>query len=129
MFTRQPAVLSSAGFGYNLNRAGLLWGVSEFLGLNHFAYCVNVTEHIALKIRKYGVSVIHSEISKVLEHERKGRTDEAENGLVSCLVHIASYARMKEYDLEGAYVDKMAYNATRKDHTHEARRIAGGKQF
>lgn len=39
------------------------------------------------------------------------------------------YAGGCGYDLDGAFVDKQAYNATRVDHTHEARRIAGGKQF
>jgi hypothetical protein len=32
-------------------------------------------------------------------------------------------------DLGGAYADKMRYNATRYDHTHEARRAVGGKKF
>lgn len=42
---------------------------------------------------------------------------------------IRGYCKRFGYDLEGAYAEKMAYNATRIDHTHEARRIAGGKQF
>lgn len=33
------------------------------------------------------------------------------------------------YDLEGAYQDKRAFNKIREDHKHEARKIAGGKQF
>ena len=35
----------------------------------------------------------------------------------------------EEFDLQGAFEEKMLYNSTRQDHTHEARRIAGGKQF
>lgn len=42
---------------------------------------------------------------------------------------IDDYARIHGYDLDGAFEEKMAYNATREDHTHEARKIAGGKQF
>jgi hypothetical protein len=33
------------------------------------------------------------------------------------------------YDMQCAFDEKMEFNATREDHKHEARRIAGGKQF
>lgn len=57
-----------------------------------------------------------------------------ETGLVSAqlfatLKRIEEYADKWGYDLDGAYVEKTAYNKTRKDHTHEARRAAGGKKF
>ncbi len=42
---------------------------------------------------------------------------------------IESYCTKFGYDLEGAFWEKMKYNETREDHTHEARKIAGGKQF
>lgn len=42
---------------------------------------------------------------------------------------IEDYCALHGYDLEGAINEKMQYNAVREDHTHEARRIAGGKQF
>lgn len=49
--------------------------------------------------------------------------------LNTSLARIDGYCAKHGYDLPGAMREKMAYNATRVDHTHEARRIAGGKQF
>lgn len=49
--------------------------------------------------------------------------------LTACLRFIEAYCEKHGYDLVGAMEEKMAYNRTRIDHTHEARRIAGGKQF
>lgn len=53
----------------------------------------------------------------------------AEVELVDAIIRIFDYAGAFGYDLDGAYEEKMAYNATREDHKHEARKIAGGKQF
>ncbi len=49
--------------------------------------------------------------------------------LSKVLVMIDAYCAFHGYDLAGAFREKMAYNADREDHKHEARRIAGGKQF
>ena len=49
--------------------------------------------------------------------------------LAFSLVYIENYCKAQGYDLAGAFAEKMAFNATRQDHTHEARKIAGGKQF
>lgn len=82
------------------------------------------------------LALIHSEISECLEGERKDLMDDklphrkmAEVELADALIRILDYAAGFGYDLQGAFDEKMAYNATRQDHTHEARRIAGGKQF
>lgn len=82
------------------------------------------------------LALIHSEISEALEGERKDLMDDklphrkmAEVELADALIRILDYAAGFGYDIDGAFNDKMAYNATREDHTHEARRIAGGKQF
>ena len=82
------------------------------------------------------LALIHSEISEALEGERKDLMDDklphrkmAEVELVDALIRILDYAAGFGYDLQGAFDDKMAYNAQREDHKHEARRIAGGKQF
>lgn len=49
---------------------------------------------------------------------------------ISCVIrHIRSYCAFHNLDLDGAIAEKMAYNLTRKDHTHEARAQAGGKKF
>jgi len=80
--------------------------------------------------------LIVSEISEAMEGERKDLMDDklphrkmAEVELADALIRILDYAAGFRYDLQGAFDEKMAYNATREDHTHEARRIAGGKQF
>lgn len=42
---------------------------------------------------------------------------------------IQEYCRACGYDLEGAAREKLAFNATRIDHTHEHRAGVGGKKF
>lgn len=49
--------------------------------------------------------------------------------ICSALKFIESYCTKHGYDLFGAIEAKLIFNSTRIDHTHEARRIAGGKQF
>jgi NTP pyrophosphatase (non-canonical NTP hydrolase) len=82
------------------------------------------------------LALIHSEISEALEGERKNLMDDklphrkmAEVELADAVIRILDYAAGYGYDIGGAFVEKMAYNRTREDHTHEARKIAGGKQF
>ena len=82
------------------------------------------------------LALIHSEISEALEGERKDLMDDklphrkmAEVELVDAIIRILDYAAGFGYDLQGAFDEKMAFNAQREDHKHEARRIAGGKQF
>ena len=80
--------------------------------------------------------LIHSEISEAMEGERKNLMDDklphrrmAEVELVDALIRILDYAGAFGYDLEGAYKDKMRFNAARVDHMHEARRTAEGKKW
>lgn len=80
--------------------------------------------------------LIHSEISEAMEGERKGLMDDKlphrpmpEVELADALIRIFDYAGAFGYDLEGAYREKMAFNATREDHTHEARLAANGKRW
>lgn len=82
------------------------------------------------------LALIHSEISEALEGERKGLMDDklphrkmAEVELADAVIRILDYVGGFNYDLQGAFDEKMAYNATRVDHTHEARKAAGGKKF
>jgi NTP pyrophosphatase (non-canonical NTP hydrolase) len=82
------------------------------------------------------LALIHSEVSECLEGERKDLMDDklphrkmAEVELADILIRVFDYAAGFGYDLQGAFEEKMAYNAKREDHTHEARKIAGGKQF
>jgi NTP pyrophosphatase (non-canonical NTP hydrolase) len=80
--------------------------------------------------------LVVSEIAEAMEGERKGLMDDklphrqmAEVELADALIRIFDYAAAYGYDLDGAYREKMAYNATREDHTHEARALAGGKKW
>jgi NTP pyrophosphatase (non-canonical NTP hydrolase) len=80
--------------------------------------------------------LIHSEISEAMEGERKGLQDDklphrpmAEVELADALIRIFDYAGGFGYDLEGAYREKLEYNAKRADHTHEARAAEGGKKW
>ena len=82
------------------------------------------------------LALIHSEISEALEGERKNLRDThlthrkmAEVELADVLIRVFDYAGGFGYDLQGAFEEKMAYNAKRKDHQVEARKQAGGKAW
>lgn len=82
------------------------------------------------------LALIHSEISEALEGERKELMDDhlphrrmAEVELADAVIRIMDYCGGFGYDLGGALVEKLAYNATRADHSHAARRKEGGKKF
>ena len=104
----------AAGFNHDIGSKALLLGISNFDDLNHFAKCVMVPERMEIypKLKKHGVAAIHAQISRVLEHERKGRAEEAAMELVRLLVFIGIYSEIQGYDLQGAFDDKMAFNAT-----------------
>ena len=53
----------------------------------------------------------------------------AEVELADALIRIFDYAGGFGYDLGGALIEKMQFNASRRDHTHEARLEEGGKKF
>lgn len=80
--------------------------------------------------------LIHSEISEAMEGERKGLMDDhlpnrpmAEVELADAVIRIGDYCGRWGYDLGGAIVEKLAYNATRADHKPENRSKEGGKKF
>ena len=119
----------SAGFGYDLNAAALLVGLLEFNDLNHITACAQLFD-LVKQVSHGNLATVHAAVSRVLEHERKGRSpQEVAAALVHCLLSICVYAKLQGYDLQGAYTDKTAYNASRVDHSHEARKAVGGKLF
>ena len=80
--------------------------------------------------------LIHSEISEAMEGERKNLMDDklehrkmAEVELADALIRILDYAEGYGYDIGGAVMEKLEYNSTRKDHTHEDRELANGKKW
>jgi NTP pyrophosphatase (non-canonical NTP hydrolase) len=80
--------------------------------------------------------LVHSEISEALEGHRKNLQDDKlphrkmiEVELADAIIRIFDIAAGLGLDLGGAYVEKMAYNAVRKDHTLEARKAENGKKY
>lgn len=84
------------------------------------------------------LALIHSEISEALEGERKNLMDDklpqypmAAVEIVDAIIRGLDYLAgiHPNIDIQAVFDAKMAFNATREDHKHEARIIAGGKQF
>ncbi len=77
-----------------------------------------------------------SEISEAMEGERKNLMDDklphrrmVEVELADLLIRVFDYAGEFGLDLEGAYSEKMKYNAHREDHTRESRLKENGKKW
>lgn len=77
-----------------------------------------------------------SELSEAMEGCRKDLMDDhlphrkmEEVEIADCLIRILDYSAGHGLDLQGAFDEKMAYNATRADHKLEARLAPGGKKW
>lgn len=88
--------------------------------------------------RNFGelVALCHSELSEALEGDRKNLSDQhlphrksVEVELVDCLIRIFDIGGGLKLDLQGAYKEKMAYNAQRADHKIEQRLRDDGKKY
>lgn len=82
------------------------------------------------------IALMHSELSEALEGVRKDIPDDKlpefpmeHVELVDLLIRAFDYAGAYGIDLDKIYAAKMAYNAVREDHKHEARTRDGGKKF
>lgn len=80
--------------------------------------------------------LIVSEIAEAMEGERKDLMDDhlphrkmAEVELADAIIRICDYAGYCDYDLAGAVLDKLQYNANRADHKLENRKKENGKKF
>jgi hypothetical protein len=80
--------------------------------------------------------LIHSELSEAMEGHRKGLMDDhlphrsmEEVEIADAFIRLLDYAGGRKLDLGGAYVEKMKYNQSRKDHQVEARLAQGGKAY
>ena len=77
-----------------------------------------------------------SELSEAMEGHRKNLNDDKlphrkmfEVELTDCLIRIFDIGGGMGLDLEGAYREKMAFNAQREDHKIESRKTAHGKKY
>ena len=82
------------------------------------------------------LALCHSELSEAMEGHRKNMMDThlthrkmIEVELADALIRIMDLAGYLKLDVGGAYAEKLAYNASRADHTPEARAAAGGKAY
>jgi NTP pyrophosphatase (non-canonical NTP hydrolase) len=81
------------------------------------------------------LALIHSEVSEALEGYRKDQMDDhlphrkmAEVELGDAVIRICDLAGKAGYDLAGAILEKLEYNASREDHKLENRMKDGGKK-
>lgn len=82
------------------------------------------------------IALCHSELSEALEGLRKDKQDDhlpqyksSEVELADAIIRICDMAGAKNLKLADAFVDKMAYNASREDHKLDNRLAKGGKKF
>lgn len=80
--------------------------------------------------------LIVSEVAEAMEGHRKNLADDklphrrmVEVELADAVIRIFDLAGAKGYDIAGALVEKMAYNAKRADHKPASRLAAGGKAY
>lgn len=97
------------------------------------AYVIDVTDlddfNVANGTKRTLILAGHSICTNLLEAVRKSQATGEVIAVRRMLAWAVAYARKFRLDLNGAIVEKRAYNATREDHKREARIAAGGKQF
>lgn len=93
-------------------------------------------EEVRTRNKGEAIALIHSELSEALEAERKDLMDDklphrkgAEVEMVDAIIRIFDYCYAFGYDLDGAFNEKMAFNAIREDHKEEQRKLKNGKKF
>lgn len=81
------------------------------------------------------LALVHSEVSEAVEGVRKGLMDDhlkerpmAEVELADAIIRALDLAGHEGWDLAGAIIEKLYYNAQRADHKIENRLAEGGKK-
>lgn len=89
---------------------------------------------VTMELKLAKIALIHSEISEALEGLRKNIKDDhlphremAEVELADATIRIFDLAGLLNYDLGGAFVEKLLYNQNRADHKPGHRKAVGGK--
>jgi hypothetical protein len=82
------------------------------------------------------IALMHSELSEALEGVRKNKQDDhlpmrkaEEVEFADAIIRILDWGEQKGLDIPGAIAEKHLYNATRADHSREARAKDDGKAF
>lgn len=111
------------------------WGASPG-SKYHYRDQVQDGTRLGIAIVNEKIALIHSEISEAMEGFRKDAMDDKlehrkqiEVELADAVIRIADLAGALQLDVGGAIVDKMMFNAQRKDHQPEARAAESGKRF
>lgn len=80
--------------------------------------------------------LVVSEVAEAMEGHRKSLADDKlthrtmfEVELADTIIRILDIAGAYDLDLDGAFEEKMAFNAVRADHQMEARKLPGGKKY
>jgi NTP pyrophosphatase (non-canonical NTP hydrolase) len=119
----------AGAFNFDLNAAlKIVWpGHRNKCELFRINYGIKALE----KVDKFRTLLnMHKAVTDIMEAERRSaNATEVSVLIVTLITLIADYAVTFEYDIDRAYTDKLAYNATRHDHTLEARAEKGGKKW
>jgi hypothetical protein len=80
--------------------------------------------------------LVHSEISEAMEGHRKNLMDDKlphrpmiEVEIADAIIRLLDLGAGLKLDVPGALVEKCQFNATRQDHTREARLAENGKRY
>lgn len=126
----------SGGFGYDLNHPALDWNFDDFTTLNSLGkYLYDEVSSIEgnttpVLTDDSDLLYLHLLVTQILESERKSKPEVYTAKLiVELIVSILICSCNRGLDMSGAMEEKLAFNAQRQDHTHEARLVEGGKKW